>query len=231
MVGLFGTCLDLTPRYKEYSRYPTATVTKENNNDHSFILRSVKWPITYPQCNLREADDVTLCDDSPPMKNKTFYDDLKKYLRCYDPNGDLYEIESLNTKEFRDLSTSKLNISHTSENGSFCDLESSHAESNDILCDIDIINNPYVGKCFNTQGSHATMFWVYLPLRTLWQMFMSAAFALLDGTSMCLVKEYNSSYGMIIVWQSIAAIIGPLIAGAMVQDSPDANGNVTCNTI
>ena len=227
-VGLFGICFDYTPRYKEYVRYPTAMVTMNNNDNTSFILISVKWPVTYPACNVRETNDVTLCDGSSPLTNQSFYDDLKKYLICEDENGQPYDIETLDTNDFNDHSTMSVNISNEAENGTFCELESPKAITTDIFCDIEIQDNPYLGKCFNAEGSHAKMFWVYLVLRTCWQTFMSAGFSFLDGTSMCLVKEHQGSYAMIIVWQSIASIFGPLLSGVLVQDSEDAGGKKYC---
>ena len=223
-VGLFGICLDYTPRYKEYVRYPTAMVTMNNEDKTSFILKSVKWPVTYPECNVRETNDVTLCDGSSPLTNQTFYDDLKQYLICKDENGNIYDIETLDTNEFKDHSTMSVNIFYDSENGTFCALKSPESNIIERFCDIDIKDNPYLGKCFNAEGSHTKMFWIYLLLRTCWQTFMSAGFSFLDGTSMCLVKEYQGSYAMIIVWQSIAAVFGPLLSGVLVQDSEDVGG-------
>lgn len=224
-IGLCGTCFDLIPRYKEYLRYPSAMVTMNSSNNNSFILRSVLWPITYPECNVRETHNVTFCENSSPLTNETFYDDLNTYLRCKDENGDVYNIGSLDTTEFQDLSNNNPKITYVSGNGTFCDLESSNATAKDIYCDIDITNNPYVGKCFNPKGSHAGMFWTYLLLRGLWQIFMGAGFMLCDGTAMCLVKEHNSNYAMILIWQSVAGIFGPLIAGTLVHDSDDPSGN------
>ena len=224
-IALCGTCFDFIPRYKEYYRYPSAMITLNTTNNNSFILKSVNWPITYPECDVRDTHNITLCENSPPLTNETFYDDIKTYLRCKDENGVLYQIESLDVTEFRNLSNNNPNITYVSGNGTFCVIESNNATLKDIYCDVDITNNPYVGKCRNTKGSHAAMFWTYLFLRTLWQIFQSACFALCDGSSMCLVKEHKSSYAMILIWQSIAVILGPLIGGPLVHDSEDKGGN------
>ena len=42
---------------------------------------------------------------------------------------------------------------------------------------------------------------------------------------MWIVKEHKSSYAMILIWQSIAVILGPLIGGPLVHDSEDKGGN------
>ena len=225
MVGLFGTCFDLTPRYKEYTRFPTASVSMKGHDNTSFVLTSVKWPITYPECGVRQSNNATLCDGSPPLINQTFYYDLIKYLRCEDDDGNSYSIGSLDTKDFKPPLHNLLNLFEEPGNGTFCDLESTMANTtNDISCGIDITNNPYVGTCSNTEGSHSKMFGVYILLRILWQVFMSAAFVFLDGTSMYLATQHNSSYALIFLWQIIAGIFAPLISGALVQDSDDPNG-------
>ena len=227
MIGVLGTCFDLTPRYTEYSRFPTASVRLNDNDNTSFVLMSVKWPITYPQCNVRESDNATLCDGSSPLINQTFYDDLKNFLRCEKDDGSSYVVNSLDTKEIRSSLDSLLETYDEPGNGSFCDLESIKSNNTiDITCNIDVTNNPYLGECFNIEGSHSKMFGIYILLRILWQVFMSAAFVFLDGTSMYLAHQNNSSYALIFVWQIIAGIFAPLISGALVQDSDDPNGKL-----
>ena len=224
MIGLFGTCFDLTPRYKEFTRLPMASVRMKGHDNTSFVLMSVMWPITYPECNIRKSNNVTLCDGSSPLVNQTFFDDIMKYMRC-ENDGNAYEIKSLDTNDFKSTLTNSLETYDEPGNGTFCDLMSTKSNTTvDISCDIDIYNNPYLGECFNTEGSHNKTFFVYLLLRILWQVFMSAAFVFLDGSSMYLAHQQNSSYALIFVWQIIAGIFAPLISGALVQDSDDANG-------
>ena len=224
-VGLSGTLFDITPRYKEYSRYPTAELEMDRVNTEKFILRSISWPASYPKCDLRKTNNNETCQDFPPLNNETFYNDLINYLKCSDENGEELTIENLDTALFQKVPTNTSKLLDIPGNGTFCYLNSEIANVSITQCNIDIVRNPYLGECFDTEGSHAAMFWTYLPLRALWQIFMSATFALLDGTSMCLVKKYNGSYAMIIVWQSIAGVIGPLLAGLLVQDSEDPDGN------
>ena len=226
MIGLFGTCFDLTPRYKEFTRLPMASVRMKGHDNTSFVLMSVMWPITYPECNIRKSNNVTLCDGSSPLVNQTFFDDIMKYMRC-ENDGNAYEIKSLDTNDFKSTLTNSLETYDEPGNGTFCDLMSTKSNTTvDISCDIDIYNNPYLGECFNTEGSHNKTFFVYLLLRILWQVFMSAAFVFLDGSSMYLAHQQNSSYALIFVWQIIAGIFAPLISGALVQDSDDPNGKI-----
>ena len=225
MIGALGTCFDLTPRYSEYTRLPMASVRMSSGSNTSFILMSVKWPITYPECNIRDTENVTLCDGSSPLTDQTFYDDLIDFLRCKTDDGKSYTINDLDTKEFKSSSNELLKTYDEPGNGTFCDLESTQSNvTNDIICDIDITNNPYLGECTNTEGSHSKMFLIYLLMRTFWQVFMSAAFVFLDGTSMHASHQHNSSYALIFVWQIIAGIFAPLISGALVQDSDDPDG-------
>ena len=41
---------------------------------------------------------------------------------------------------------------------------------------------------------------------------------------MHLVKEHNGDFSMAMVWNSVAGVLSPLIAGALIVDSNDPSG-------
>ena len=225
MIGtaICGTCIDLTPRYKEYFRHPTANLTVGSSNAQNFSLTSITWPIDYPESNI--LDDITICENSPPVKNATeFYSNISEYVNCRDKNGNTVKIVSLNTTQFQNPAFNSISVTHLSGNGTFCQLRPNDSIVGEIYCDI--IENPFVGEYFDTSGSHAAMFGVYLLLRTLWQIFISAAFSISDGTAMCLAKEHNGDYAMVLFWQTLSSVLAPLISGKLIQDSGDPNGKI-----
>ena len=227
MVGMAisGTCIDLTPRYREYYKYAQALATAKNSTRRSYVLRSIQWPINSPDCLSSGDQDLALCKNAPPVVDPKFYDSIIEYMDCKDGSENSVEIEILDTSFFKYPSNNNLAILEMADNDTFCDLytdyESSVKEEN-IYCQIK--DNPYVGYCFNTEGSHAAMFYTYLFLRISQAVFDNTMFSLMYGTAMHLVKEYNGDFSMVLLWNSVAGLIGPLIAGVLVEDSIDPAG-------
>ena len=224
-MGVCGTFIDLTPRYKEYLRRPNALLTSDNISEGSFILRSVQWPTDYPNCNNRENHDLALCDNATPVINASFYDDLINYLDCKNEAGDVVEITLLDTSLFRFPSNNSLVIADLPLNGTFCDLYANYVNNiTERIFYCDIIERPEVGQCFNTDGSHAATFFTYFFLRIVQAVCVNTMFSLMDGTSMHLVKQHNSDYAMVLIWNTVAGVFGPMISGALVVDSSDPSG-------
>ena len=225
-LGLCGTCIDFTPRYKEYPRYSSALLTYNSSSEVNFTLRAVEWPTTYPDCTSRQNVNVSLCKDGPPFKSSEFYENIKDYLDCKNSDGVKIDVKSLDVSAFRSPFNNSLAIRELPDNGTFCDLYVSYANNvteEEIHCNI--VNNPQAGECLNTIGSHATIFWINLLLRTLWTVCVNTSFNLMDGTAMHLVNQYSGDYAWVTIWAQLGAMIGPLISGAVIQDSDDPSGN------
>jgi hypothetical protein len=43
----------------------------------------------------------------------------------------------------------------------------------------------------------------------------------MDGTAMHQVKIYNGDYGLAFIWVTVGEMIGPLVSGALIEDSTD----------
>ena len=217
-VGLTGTCIDLTPRYKEFVRYPSALLSNKNNDGVSFTLQSIDWPTGYPSCNDRADYNLTACENSPPFKEAQFYENLVQYLECQDTNSTKIKIDSLDVSLFNTPWNNDLEIEDIANNGTFCKLFV-NTTKNEIICDI--VANPDVGTCFNTEGSHVKTFSIYLLLRTARNVFENNLFNLMDGTSMHLAKKHDGDYAWVLVWNTLAGVFGPMISGALIEDSED----------
>ena len=44
---------------------------------------------------------------------------------------------------------------------------------------------------------------------------------LMDGTAMHQVKMYDGDYGLAFIWMTVGGMIGPLVSGALIEDSTD----------
>ena len=119
-MGVSGTCFNVIPQYTEHQRIPNAAVTSYNITGGKFILRSIKWPTNYPQCNTLE--DESMCKDAPPVVDPNFYNDIKDYLHCKDEDGRIVVISLLNTTFLQSPSNNNLDIINLPYNGTFCNL-------------------------------------------------------------------------------------------------------------
>jgi hypothetical protein len=225
-MAVCGTCIDLTPRYKEYNRHSTALVTRKNNSSGNFILRSVQWPIDYPNCSTLESKEMESCENAPPVVNPHFFDNISDYLICKDTDRNSVQIKSLDTSFLKYPLGNGLSILDMPGNGTFCDLYTNYiidAEEENIYCEI--IEYPDAGSCFDTKGSHTAMLFTYLFIRISLEIFDKTTYGLLYGTAMHLVKEHNGDFSMVVVWNYVAGMISPLIAGTLVVFSDDPSGN------
>ena len=214
--------MDLTPRYNEHLRYPKAVVTASNTTGKGFILRSITWPTDYPSCSKYDANDLDLCSNAAPIINTTFYDDLVDNLECFNDSGYPIQVNKLDTSSFQNPLENNLIISDLKGNGTFCSLFVHYINNIDemvIRCNIK--ENQYIGPCYTIQGSHAATFFTYLVLRISFQVFINGMYTLIDGTTMHLVKKHNGNYPLVLLWNSLAGVLGPLISGALVEDSED----------
>ena len=223
--GVCGTCMDLTPRYKEFYRYSTSIITTNNIAEGNFVMRSIHWPTNYPHCDNLEVQDLNMCATAPPVTNVDFYHNLIDYLICENDFGETIQVKSLDISFFESPSNNSLTVTELGNNGTFCNLYFNYINNiseEKISC---VINeNPEIGSCFNSSGSHAATFFTYLCLRIFFNIFISTMFALLDGTAMHLVKQHSGDYSMVLVWNFVAGVLGPLISGALVKDSDDPSG-------
>ena len=69
------------------------------------------------------------------------------------------------------------------------------------------------------------MFVTYLFIRITLEIFDKTSYGLLYGSAMHLAKEHNGDFSMVIVWNYVAGIISPLMAGALVVFSTDPSGS------
>ena len=114
-----------------------------------------------------------------------------------------------------------LPTTYQGENGTYCLLQftSDHRPAN-RSCQIAELT-----ECFMTKrGSHAKTFGGYLLLRVGLQVAMGSGFGLLDSTSMHLASMYDGHYNLIFVVRAVMEAVGPSVAGLLVQDSTDPNG-------
>ena len=187
-------------------------------------LMSIEWPTSYPDCSSFQDVDVNVCKNSTPVVDPSFYDDLVEYLSCKDESGSPLPIDSLDTKFFNAPKTNNLTIRDVPGNGTFCDLSAKSFNDSRYFMTCEINEHPNVGKCYNTKGSHSAMFFTYLFLRVSQAVFDNTMFSLLYGTGMHLAKQHNGDISMVVVWNSVAGMIGPLIAAALVVDPTNAYG-------
>ena len=217
-MGVCGTLIDSTPRYNEYLRYPRSVLANDSTDGRNFILVSIEWPMGYPNCEIQQGNNISICKNSPPYKGNEFYKNLNQYLHCAEANGDAVVVDTLDVSLFSNPWNNSLSIRDISANGSFCDLFSSlvsNITTDEIYCDI--VENPEIGECLNSEGSHAVTFSIYLLLRVAWNIFINNMFNLMDGTSMHLAKTHNGDYAWIIAWNTLAGVFGPMISGALVE--------------
>ena len=220
--GVLGTCINFVPRYKEHHRYPNALLTSDNITTGNFILRSIQWPTNYPECSAIESEHIAMCQNAQPVINSSFYDNIIDYLHCQNDIGDSVSVNSLDTSFFEIPSNNSLAIIQPPLNGSFCYLYVNYMNIiNEDSINCVIQENPEIGQCFTAEGSHVATFLTYLILRVLQGVFINTMFSLMDGTAMHLVKQHNSNYALVLVWNSLAGVFGPLISGALVEDSND----------
>ena len=59
----------------------------------------------------------------------------------------------------------------------------------------------------------------------IFQICVNSSYALYDGTAIKLVKQHNGNYSYVLMWQLLAACIGPYIAGILIVESEDPYGN------
>lgn len=203
-------------------RYPQAIVTFSNITENEFILRAITWPTDYPNCNKYDANDLELCSTAAPIINPTFYDDLVDNLECFDDSDYPIEVNTLDTSSFQNPLENNLIISDLKGNGTLCNLFVHYIDNiNEVVLHCNIKENQNIGPCFTTQGSHAATFFTYLLLRISFQVFINSMYTLIDGTTMHLVKKHNGNYPSVLLWNSLAGVLGPLISGSLVEDSKD----------
>ena len=220
-----GSCINLTPRYREYYRYSSALLATENITSGNFVLRGIQWPINYPNCASIPENDIVLCQNATPLNNPGFYKNISLFLDCKDESGNSINITSLDTSFFKNPSTNNLSILADPGNGTFCELETvddSGVTIQNISCEI--VDNPDIGHCLNVEGSHAATFFTYLFLRVTQDISNNVMYSLNYGTAMHLAKEHNGDFSMVLAWNSLAGVLSPLIAGALIVDSNDPSG-------
>lgn len=227
MVGMAvsGTCIDLTPRYKEYYTYSQALVTAQNMTEGKYFLRSIQWPINYPDCISHGDQDIVQCQNAAPVIDPDFYNNITEYMECQHPNGDSIQIDTLDTSAFAKSLSNNLVTLKMPHNETFCDLYMNYeddVEEQNINCQIK--ENPFVKYCIHTEGSHTIMFFTYLFLRVCQAVCDNTMYSLMYGTASHLIKEHNGDFSMTLLWNAVAGIIGPLLAGVLVVDSNDSSG-------
>ena len=220
--GICATFIDLTPRYKEYERHPSALLSRNANEEGAFTLMEITWPLSSPKCDVTKSAEITLCEESPLYKTNDFYEDLINYLSCENGDGDSAAVDRLDVSLFYTPSNNSFSMKDLPSNGTYCKIIVNKLENDtteNIICDI--MSNPVVGKCLNGEGSHLITFFVYLLLRAPLRIFQNIIFNLLDGTSMHLVEQHKSDYAWLLAWNTVGNMFGPMISGALVEDSDD----------
>ena len=208
ITALFGTFLDLTPRFSVDVKAPTATLFKAHD-DPSFQLVSVEWPL----CHMDTLTDSD-CEDSLLLLND--FENITSYLSCDEPISLLdedFELFSPNVTE--------------SANGTFCRAESDFEPdylNGSYVTHCRLVGYPRAERCETKHGSHATTFWVNFAIRTVYMWTMNSAYTILDSTSVALAKDHNSDYSHVIVWFQLSGALGAFVAGFVIQDPEDGGG-------
>ena len=226
--GICATFIDLTPRYKEYERHPSALLSRNDNEKGAFTLMEITWPLSSPKCDVTKSAEIMLCEESPLYNTNEFYEDLINYLSCENRDGDAAAVDRLDVSLFNTPSNNNLSIKDLPSNGTYCKLTANKLENNtteNLICDI--MTNPDVGNCLNDEGAHLITFFVYLLLRTPLRIFENNIFNLMDGTSMHLFKQQKSDYAWLYFWNTVGNMFGPMISGALVEDSNDPSSKKT----
>ena len=227
-MGISGTCINYAPRYNEYQMYPNVIVTSQNIGNENFTLISVQWPIGDLHIkSKREDNQLSICENSAPRQYPSFYENITDYLECRNKDAVSFQVDSLDTSMFQTPWNNSLTILEMPSNTTFCDLYVNYvisAEEEKMICEIK--RSPFFGPASTiTSGSHTAMFLTYMLLRISQAVFVNTAFSLMDGTAMHLVAEHNGDYAMVQVWTSLAGVLGPLLSGALVEDSSNSFGN------
>ena len=221
-LGITGTCIDFTPRYKVYERFPKAVLTNNDNNGVKFTLIQVIWPTSSPKCDVARSTDISLCGNSPIYKDVSFYKNLSHHLSCPNVNGTSVNINSLDLSLFNFPLKNTLTIEDVAINGSYCKLSFDalvNVSKDDLSCNI--TSNKIVETCLNHEGSHIATMATYLLLRTSWSVFELNIYSLLDGTSMHLANKHDGDFAWILVGNTLSGVLAPMMYGALIKDSTD----------
>lgn len=203
LTGISATCFDLTPRFSEQIRAPTAIVYELDPLNATYGLFSVQWATCDKQVT------SLLCNHSL-TNNLDQLPGLSDFLYC--PGGDLDVIDF----PWNSVSTIE------NSNGSFCQAESElnlePPNPTGIFQRCLVKDYPGLRTCVKQSGSHVQTFWIYFAIRTLFQWFMNCAYSLLDSTSVTLAKRHDSDYSQVLIFNQLGSTLGPLLCAWIIQD-------------
>ena len=92
------------------------------------------------------------------------------------------------------------------------------------LCNLDQYGTDYnIRECYDSEGSHQRTFWIYLLLRVLFQSSLLSIYSCIDGTILRHARDYNSDYAWVMVYNNIATLISPPIAGVLIKEAPEGS--------
>ena len=157
--GLFGTLIDYTPRYQEFSNHPIVQLSNE-----TFDVLQVSWP----SCS---SSSSAICTNQTSLFDTGFYDGLTdKLANCKDANGKLLpSIPSYIRPPVLNASQMVVESQDMGNNGSFCGVswlvDDDHEWTNDVItCDV-IDGYGDLPSCDVTVGSHFLTFIIYFLIR------------------------------------------------------------------
>lgn len=214
VMAAVSTCFDLTPRYSDKFRAPTALVYQSNGSESksSYDLLSVSWPMCGMEMTTRD------CEESPPFADHAFAD-IGPFLSC--ANDDNFVLNE--GSQFHQ----HINLSDTA-NGTFCLAETLSDTVGSGFLRRCYVNDTYPGleSCRDTQGSHAVTFGVYFALRFVFQWTLGSAFSLLDGTSLRLAEQHSSDYSYINFYNQLASLLAAVVPGFAIKDPEEGSGGL-----
>ena len=92
------------------------------------------------------------------------------------------------------------------------------------MCNLDQYGTDYnIRECYDYEGSHERTFWIYLLLRVLFQSSLLSIYSCIDGTILRHARDYNSDYAWVMVYNNIATLISPPIAGVLIKEAPEGS--------
>ncbi|KAK3877517.1 hypothetical protein Pcinc_017770 [Petrolisthes cinctipes] len=131
--------------------------------------------------------------------NNTQHQDTPINTQHQDPNSNKFHNTSNTNTQHQDTHPSNTNNNNNNS--------SSHLRRTAVTS--------YAALRHNT--SFNTTFWAYLFVRFFWNMFCACTFAMMDATALAILKERGGDYGKQRVLSSLAATVGPAIAGGLVD--------------
>lgn len=158
----------------------------------------------------------------PPLINESFYTNLQDNLiSCSQSVG------NLTYPEFDVIQHSNVTLMDHGLNGSFCGLEFQPAK--DSIDNIDcLIDDGFYGlaTCFSSYGNSMLTFLLFILVKSINQVAQSNCYFLIDGKNMEAVAMHNGDYPTVMLFESLACAIAPVIGGYLVIDSSDPYSKV-----